>query len=74
MGYVDDSCMTRFTPLQGQRMRTYLLTVGSALISPENQQARGNALQESFCEAILSPSLNLCVQLLPFYLARPQWR
>lgn len=54
MGYVDDSCMTRFTPLQGQRMRTYLLTVGSALISPENQQARRNALQESFCEAILA--------------------
>jgi hypothetical protein len=35
-------------------MRTYLLTVGSALISPENQQARGHALQESFCEAILA--------------------
>jgi hypothetical protein len=56
MGYVDDSCMTRFTPLQSQRMRTYLLTVGSTLISPENRQARGNALQDAACEAILSLS------------------
>ena len=54
MGYVDDSCMTRFTPLQGQRMRTYLLTVGSTLISPENHRARGDALRNGACEAILS--------------------
>lgn len=53
MGYVDDSCMTRFTPLQGQRMRTYLLGVGSTLISSENRQARGDALRNGACEAIL---------------------
>ncbi len=54
MGYVDDSCMTHLTPLQIQRMRTYLLTVGRSLISPENQQARGNAFQESSCETFLN--------------------
>lgn len=56
MGYVDDSCMTRFTPLQITRMRAYLLTAGSVLISPENRQIRGNALQETRCETILTLS------------------
>ena len=54
MGYVDDSCMIRFTPIQIARMRAYLLTVGSVLISPENRSARGNALQQTQCEAILA--------------------
>ncbi len=53
MGYVDDSCMTRFTPLQIARMRGYLLTNGSVLISPENRQMRGDALKEAHCEVIL---------------------
>jgi len=54
MGYVDDSCMTRFTPLQIARMRGYLLAAGSVLISSENRQMRGNALREALCEAILA--------------------
>lgn len=41
MGYVDDACMDHFTPLQIQRMRTFLRTLGATLISEENKYARG---------------------------------
>ncbi|MCX8112251.1 MAG: zinc metalloprotease [Bacteroidia bacterium] len=41
MGYVDDSCMTHFTPEQIARMRAFLRFHGSTLISQANQLARG---------------------------------
>lgn len=49
MGYVDDGCMTHFTPEQIWRMRLFLLAYGTILISEENKQARG-------FRATLSPS------------------
>ncbi|GIV25151.1 MAG: hypothetical protein KatS3mg026_0843 [Bacteroidia bacterium] len=54
MGYVDDSCMVRFTPEQTQRMRLYLQGIGGTLISPINQQRRGwGSLADSACGVVL---------------------
>ncbi|MCS7296919.1 MAG: M43 family zinc metalloprotease [Bacteroidia bacterium] len=41
MGYTDDDCMTHFTPQQIERMRHFLQSYGSVLISETNRQARG---------------------------------
>ncbi|MCX7605987.1 MAG: zinc-dependent metalloprotease [Bacteroidia bacterium] len=41
MGYVDDSCMHRFTSLQIGRMRDFLQQQGGILISEANRWARG---------------------------------
>lgn len=66
MGYVDDSCMVRFTPEQTQRMRLYLGVRGATLISYANQQQRGwSTAVDSACRVVLgllspaSPSLRL---------------
>lgn len=72
MGYVDDSCMYEFTPLQIARMRAFLVTFGAILISPENGQARGQALSSrdtcasltALLPALLSPGL--IVRRLPW--------
>jgi len=69
MSYVDDSCMFVFTPLQIQRMRTYLLVAGAALLSPINQQARGRALNDADCQRLLflpsAPALRSVLRILP---------
>jgi len=54
MGYVDDSCMVRFTPDQILRMRLYLQGRGATLISPINQQRRGwDSRPDSACGVVL---------------------
>lgn len=54
MGYVDDSCMRVFTPLQIARMRAYLVTVGATLVSLDNDLARGRALEAVSCQQAIS--------------------
>ncbi len=54
MGYVDDSCMVAFTPLQIARMRAFLLSAGATLISSENTSARGHALESEACQLAIT--------------------
>lgn len=54
MGYVDDSCMVRFTSEQVQRMRLFLQQQGPVLISPENRLRRGwGQVTATSCPAVL---------------------
>ncbi len=69
LGYVDDSCMVRFTPEQTQRMRLYLQGIGgvSSVLSTSNSRGWVAWLIRGRSWGLLAPSF-------PFAYGGTLWR